>query len=136
MIAGRGSAEGGAQIRALRLDKWLWHARVCKSRTLAGKLCEAGRVRVSGMLVRKAHFAIRPGDVVTLPWGPHIRVLRVVALGTRRGPPAEARALYEDLAPPAAAAPPEGGEAESRPPSAGRPTKAERRALERLKGRD
>jgi len=119
----------------LRLDKWLWHARVCKSRTLAGKLCEAGRVRVSGTLVHKASFQVRAGDVVTLPWGPRIRVLRIRALAERRGPPAEARTLYEDLTAPAIAA--AGADAPgARPSGAGRPTKAERRAIERLKGTD
>jgi ribosome-associated heat shock protein Hsp15 len=116
----------------LRLDKWLFHARVCKSRTLAAKLCEAARIRVSGTIVQKAHFTLRVGDVVTLPWGPHIRVLRVRALGTRRGPPAEARTLYEDLAPPPIPAPRVAWVAE-RAPGAGRPTKAERRAIGRLK---
>ncbi len=119
----------------LRLDKWLWHARVCKSRTLASRLCEAARIRVRGTLVHKAHFGIRVGDVVTLPWGPNIRVLRVRSLGTRRGPPAEARMLYEDLTPPAPAQMPSACAATvaERPPGAGRPTKADRRAIERLK---
>lgn len=126
---------------SLRLDKWLWQARFCKSRALASRLCAAGRVRVSGNLVSKAHFAVRVGDVLTFPLGPHIRVVRIAALGTRRGPASEARTLYEDLAPiaprpPDAARP---GEAAADPAAgqrdagAGRPTKADRRALERLR---
>jgi ribosome-associated heat shock protein Hsp15 len=113
---------------ALRLDKWLWHARFCKSRTLAAKLAAAGKVRIAGSPVWKAHHAVRPGDVLTFPLGPHIRTVRILALGHRRGPAAEARGLYEDLAPPpvqTAAPLPAGGP---------RPTKADRRALDHLFG--
>ena len=85
----------------LRLDKWLWYARFCKSRSLAAELCESGRLRSNGTIVSKAHFVVEMDDVLTFPLGRHIRVIRVTALGDRRGPAAEARALYEDLAPPA-----------------------------------
>ena len=123
----------GAEERpVLRLDKWLWYARFCKSRTLAGKLCAAGKVRIAGTLVRKASRSVQAGDVLTFPLGPHIRVVRVRALGARRGPRAEAQALYEDLAPPVLDAAP--APAGSREAGAGRPTKAQRRAIERLKG--
>jgi ribosome-associated heat shock protein Hsp15 len=114
-----------------RLDKWLWFARFCKSRTLASKLCAAGKVRIDGEIVHKAHYLVRPGVVLTFPQGPHIRVVRVLQIGTRRGPATEARTLYEDLSPPRSAAP---GDAQ-REPGAGRPTKAERRALDRLRER-
>ncbi len=115
-----------------RLDKWLWFARFCKSRTLASKLCAAGKVRIGGELVHKAHYLVRLGDVLTFPQGPHIRVIRVVQLGLRRGPAIEARALYEDLAPPVPREP----VALQREPGAGRPTKAERRAIDRFRGGD
>ncbi|MBI1779729.1 MAG: RNA-binding S4 domain-containing protein [Proteobacteria bacterium] len=116
----------------LRLDKWLWFTRFCKSRSLAAKLCSTGRVRLSGRIVTKAHQIVRIGDVLTFPLGPHIRVIEVKALGERRGPPAEARTLYLDLspAPPRSSAPTPSG---AREPGAGRPTKAERRATDRLK---
>ncbi len=117
---------------ARRLDKWLWFARFCKSRTLASKLCAAGKVRIAGEIVHKAHYLVRPGDVLTFPQGPHIRVVRVLQIGTRRGPATEARTLYEDLSPPRPAA---SGDAQ-REPGAGRPTKAERRALDRLRERE
>ena len=109
----------------LRLDKWLWHARFCKSRTLAAKLAGAGKVRIAGAPVFKAHHTVKPGDVLTFPLGPHIRTVRVLALGERRGPAPEARTLYEDLAPPPV------------PPvrsatSGQRPTKSDRRAIDRL----
>lgn len=84
----------------LRLDKWLWYARFYKSRALASALCDQERVRINGVGPVKAHHPVKPGDVLTFPLGRHIRVIRVVALGTRRGPAEEARALYEDLAPP------------------------------------
>jgi len=85
---------------SLRLDKWLWHARLFKSRSLASRVCGSGRLRVNGTIVRKAHYALRPGDVLTFPKGPHIRVVRIIGLGSRRGPASEAQALYEDLEPP------------------------------------
>jgi ribosome-associated heat shock protein Hsp15 len=116
----------------LRIDKWLWHARFLKSRTLAAKLCDGSRVRVNGTPVGKSAQPVRAGDVLTFPLGPYIRVVKVLALGTRRGPPTEARTLYEDLDPPT----PESRLVLDawREPGTGRPTKAERRATDRLKG--
>jgi ribosome-associated heat shock protein Hsp15 len=81
-----------------RLDKWLWCARFFKSRALAAKACHDGRIRVAGQTLPKAHYTLKVGDVLTFPLGPNIRVVRVMALAMRRGPPAEARGLYEDLA--------------------------------------
>lgn len=81
----------------IRLDKWLWQARFFKSRTVARRLCAAGRVRIDGVPVAKAHAAVRVGVVLTFPQARRIRVVRVVALGTRRGPAGEARTLYEEL---------------------------------------
>ncbi len=117
----------------LRLDKWLWYARFLKSRTLASALCADGRVRISGRVVTKASQTIKVGDVLTFPLGPHIRVVEVKALGIRRGPAEEARTLYADLSPPAprAAEAPAPGAREA---GAGRPTKADRRAIDRLMG--
>ena len=85
---------------AIRLDKWLWHARFARTRVLAGELCQRGRIRIGGEIVSKPHRLVRVGDVLTFPAGAHIRTVRVVALGTRRGPAAEARQLYDDLSPP------------------------------------
>jgi len=115
---------------ALRIDKWLFFARFFKSRSLAATLCASGRVRINRQSIQKAHHAIRVGDVLTFPQGHAIRVVRVAALGMRRGPAGEARTLYEDLSPPASS--PELPQAGERAPGAGRPTKAERRAIERL----
>lgn len=115
----------------LRIDKWLWFARFFKTRSLAAKLCNDGGVRMSGAVVTKAHAAVRPGDVLTFAQGGHIRVIKVLALGARRGPAPEAQALYEDLAPPVRE---ERLEDPYRPPGSGRPTKRDRRALDALRG--
>ena len=88
---------------ALRLDKWLWFARFFKTRALAHRYCLEGQLRVNGALVEKPHHAVRVDDVLTFPLGRRVRVVRVAALGTRRGPAPEARLLYEDLAPDLAA---------------------------------
>jgi len=117
-----------------RLDKWLWFARFFKSRTLASRFCASGRLRINGTPVSKAHHGIRLGDVLTFPKGPHIRVVEVRDLGVRRGPAPEARTLYDDLEPPPArriAAP--AGSVARHSRGSGRPTKAERRATDRLR---
>ena len=120
---------------SLRLDKWLWFARFVKTRSLATRLVIDGRMRVNGAPTQKAHYAIKAGDVLTFPLGPHIRVIKVMALASRRGPAVEAQSLYEDLDPPrpiaqqAIAAPP----FEEREPGAGRPTKREGRKIAQLK---
>jgi ribosome-associated heat shock protein Hsp15 len=123
----------------LRLDKWFWHARFFKSRTLASTFCVSGRIRVNGAVVNKAHHPLKPGDVLTFPKGADIRIIRVVALGDRRGPATEAGTLYEDLDPPAARGT-DGAEATAlvggRDPGSGRPTKADRRAIDRLRERE
>lgn len=117
-----------------RLDKWLWCARFFKSRSAAARFCDDGKLRISGQITHKAHYALRPGDILTFPLGPHIRVIKVLALAGRRGPAPEARALYEDLACPvsldSAAPNPEIGRRDA---GTGRPTKADRRALDRLR---
>jgi ribosome-associated heat shock protein Hsp15 len=81
-----------------RLDQWLWFARFVKSRSLAARLCTAGAVAINGQEVSKANQSVRVGDIVFLPQGGWQRTVRVVALGTRRGPSAEARTLYEEAA--------------------------------------
>ncbi len=78
----------------LRLDKWLWRARFFKSRSLASRTCDAGKIRVGGRIVRKAHYPVRVGDVLTIPAAGTVQVVRVESLGTRRGPSVEARSLY------------------------------------------
>ncbi len=115
-----------------RIDKWLWFARVVKSRTLAQKLALSGRVRVNGERNDSASRLIKPGDTLTIAMENRARVLRVVLPGSRRGPAAEAQALYEDLTPPetspSATAP--------APAPEGRPDKRDRRAIMNLRNRN
>ena len=126
-------------VPSLRIDKWLWYARFFKSRTLAGKLCTSNRLRLNSQLTRKSNATLKVGDVLTFPKEKEIRVIKVIALDTRRGPASEAIALYEDLDPPKprsrdeAKKPPGAGARDS---GAGRPTKADRRALDRLQNID
>ena len=81
----------------MRLDKWLWQARFFKSRSLATRFIEKSRCRIAGRVVDKPHAAVAPGLVLTFALGPRVRVVRIVALGERRGPAPEARALYDEI---------------------------------------
>ena len=119
-----------------RLDKWLWCARFFKTRTLATKVCQGGNIRLNGKTGVKPHNAVRPGDVLAFPQGPHIRAIEIVSLADRRGPAPEAQALYTDLSPPQAKRlddNPDTPKAPSREKGAGRPTKRDRRAMDRLR---
>ena len=122
----------------IRIDKWLWQARFFKSRTLAGKFCQSGNVRVNDERIAKAHVSVGPNDVLTFTKADAIKVLKVIAIGTRRGPAPEAQALYEDLSPLAPKKTDQrlNGSPAPREPGSGRPTKAERRALDRLKAEE
>jgi ribosome-associated heat shock protein Hsp15 len=124
-----------------RLDRWLWFARAAKSRSFAAALIETGRIRVNSVKVIKPSHRLKIGDVVTSSVRLNIAIWKVLAFGRRRGPAPEARLLYEDLAPPPAPKP-KGPEVLQTPdlvsgirePGAGRPTKRERRQMDRLKG--
>ncbi len=85
---------------SLRIDKWLWHARLAKTRSLAARLCEAGLVELAGRVVIKPNQAVRVGAQVTVVQGRQRRRVEVLGLGVRRGPAAEAQTLYRDTAPP------------------------------------
>jgi ribosome-associated heat shock protein Hsp15 len=85
---------------ALRLDKFLWFARLAKTRSFAQEVAEAGHIRISGRVVDRAHAPVRVGDVLSFPLHGRVRVIRVEALPVRRGPAAEARLCYSDLSPP------------------------------------
>ncbi len=80
-----------------RLDKWLWFARVVKTRTLAAKLILDGHVRVNAQRIETPAKAVGLGDVLTVALEGRVAVLRIVGIGTRRGPFNEARLLFEDL---------------------------------------
>jgi ribosome-associated heat shock protein Hsp15 len=103
-VAGPGGRPAPSGDR-LRLDKWLWQARFFKSRNLAAAAVETGHIRVNGQPVSRPGREIAPGDTLTLPLGPRVRLIRILALGHRRGPAPEAQALYLDLDAPPAPAP-------------------------------
>jgi len=81
-----------------RLDKWLWCARFLRQRAECARLVADGLVRVNRQPTDKPHAKLRPGDVLTIPLGDRVRVVRVVALADRRGPAVEAALLYEEIA--------------------------------------
>ncbi|KFI32153.1 tRNA synthetase RNA-binding protein [Haematobacter massiliensis] len=87
-----------ATRETMRLDKWLWHARFFRTRTLASEVVEAGHVRVNARRVQKPAFGIGEGDTLTFPQAGRIRVVRVLGSSLRRGPATEAQALYIDIA--------------------------------------
>lgn len=125
-----------------RLDKWLWHVRLVRTRSAAAELVTAGHVRVNSERIGKPGYALKPGDVVVVVLRSGTRTLKVVQFSQRRGDAVSAAGLYEDLAPPpprdrltaveAEAAPSKVG---LRDAGAGRPTKRDRRQLERLRQR-
>jgi ribosome-associated heat shock protein Hsp15 len=121
-------------VLEVRADKWLWAARFFKSRTLAAGACDGGKVDVNGQAAKPSKL-IRPGDRIEIALPASRRIARVRALSDRRGPAAQAASLYEDLTPP----PPPREErplpVASRPRGAGRPSKRDRRLLDRLSGR-
>jgi ribosome-associated heat shock protein Hsp15 len=80
-----------------RIDKWLWHARVVRTRSAAAELVTAGGVRLNGARVDAASRLVRAGDVVTIALDRSIRVLRVIGFAERRGSAEAARVLYEDV---------------------------------------
>jgi len=79
----------------LRIDKWLWHARFCKTRAIAQTRAMRGHIRLNGCRVEKPGTSISAGDIMTLVSGGRVVVLRVLALGERRSPAVEAQTLYE-----------------------------------------
>jgi ribosome-associated heat shock protein Hsp15 len=117
-----------------RIDKWLWHARVVRTRTSAASLVDQGQVRLNGERVTAASRAVKVGDVVTVALDRIVRIMKVIGFAERRGDADAARVLYEDLTPkPEPALPPGLGERDA---GSGRPTKQERRAIDRLMGDD
>ena len=116
-----------------RVDKWLWFSRLVKTRTLASELVSTGKLRINKLKVSKPSHTVQAGDVLTFTHYGRLRVIKIAAIGARRGPAPEAQALYEDLSPPVEKT---GEEAQNNDPGqresgAGRPTKKERRDIER-----
>lgn len=115
-----------------RLDRWLWHARFFKTRTLAARVVSGGKVRVNSQRVTKPATLVRLGDGLTFTQGRQIRIVTIRAFAMRRGPASEAQALYQDLDTGARE------KTKENPPVAtdrgtGRPTKKQRRAIAALK---
>jgi ribosome-associated heat shock protein Hsp15 len=94
------SDRGISAAESRRLDQWLWFARLVKSRSLAARLCTAGAITVNQVTIRKANHMVRIGDTIAVPQGTFRRSVRLLGLGVRRGPAAEARRLYEEIAAP------------------------------------
>jgi ribosome-associated heat shock protein Hsp15 len=117
-----------------RIDKWLWHARVVRTRSAAAALAASGHVRVNGERVDAPSRAVRPDDVVTVALDRTVWVLRVLRFAERRGSADDARALWEDLAP--AAGRQKAPQPGAREAGAGRPTKRERREIEKFTADD
>ena len=119
----------------MRLDKWLWQTRFFKTRALAARTVQDGRVRLDGETTTKPHRAVGEGDVLTFAQGHSVRVVRILGLPVRRGPAPEAQALYEDMSPAAAPGrdhvPPA-----PRREDGGRPTGRDRRRMDRMRGTD
>ncbi|AHD01461.1 RNA-binding S4 domain-containing protein [Leisingera methylohalidivorans] len=120
--------EGAPKIR---IDKWLWHARFFKTRSLAAKQVGAGHVRLNGTKTLKPAQNVAPGDVLTFVQAKVIRVVRVEAIGTRRGPAPEAQGLYFDMTEKQEKIP-----ANPKFEGKGRPDKKARRALDLTRKQD
>lgn len=133
---------------SIRIDKWLWAARFYKTRSLAGKIVSAGDIRVTRALpgqssedaktqrVSKSSFNVQIGDVLSFSIGTRIIIVKILGIPTRRGPAPEAQSHYQDLSPPPAPKadrPIKPSKAFERIDGAGRPTKKERRALDKVK---
>jgi ribosome-associated heat shock protein Hsp15 len=118
-----------------RVDKWLWHARVVRTRTAAAALADKGCVRINGDRIDAASRLVRPGDVVTIALD-RVRVLKVLNFAERRGSAADASVLFEDLAPAQRRQGQANMDIEAAPAArdsgTGRPTKRDRRAIDRL----
>jgi ribosome-associated heat shock protein Hsp15 len=121
-----------------RVDKWLWAARLAKTRSLAADAVKGGRVEINGQRAKPSK-EVRPGDRIEVTTGPYRRTVVVIALAERRGPAKEAALLYEET--PESIAARERQAAERRmdappaPQPGGRPTKRDRRRLEARRGR-
>jgi ribosome-associated heat shock protein Hsp15 len=122
-------------MTAQRLDKWLWCARLTRTRSGAARLIEAGKVRINGTRALKPSRLVQAGDVVTATWLGRLTVVRVLTSAERRGPASLARTLYEDLTPPTPAPAPEPG-LDGTGRQGPRPTKRNRRRLDAWRGND
>lgn len=91
--------EDNTPILSQRIDRFLWHARLAHDRSAAQALAERAVIRLNGRRVERAHALVRPGDILTLPRGTSVLVIRILQLPARRGPAADARLLYDLIQP-------------------------------------
>ena len=131
------SEEEAERAGTQRVDKWLWFARVAKSRTLAAQLVLDGKVRINRVKTAKPSHVVRRGDVLTLAVRGRVQLLRVCEIGRRRGPASEAQLLYQQITQPNAKPSPQAGDPSTNPSAAteGRPSPRDRRLARRLNGR-
>ena len=87
----------GASSATQRLDRWIWHARIVKTRTIATSLIAEGYVRVNGERAEAPARAIRPGDVLTIALPARVRVLKVTGILPRRADASAAKHTYESV---------------------------------------
>ena len=118
-----------------RIDKWLWHARVVRTRSAAASLVTSGFVRMNGARITAPSQLVRLGDVATIALDKQVRLLKVAGFAERRGDAEAARVLFEDITPPPPP-PDDSPKVAAREPGSGRPTKRDRRATDRLFGED
>ena len=130
-------AESESPTSKIRVDKWLWYARIVKTRSLAQAIIKSGKVRLNTVRIGAPSQSVSPEDVLTVTRDRQILILKVRAVGERRGPAPEAQLLYEDLSPPPVKQDSVGRPAKQavREEGAGRPTKKERRELSRFRGK-
>ena len=81
----------------LRIDKLLWYLRFARNRVMARKLAEQGYVRMNGRRIERGHVKVRQGDILTIPQGQHVHVVRIIALPERRSSALQAQSCYEIL---------------------------------------
>lgn len=123
---------------SIRIDKWLWHARFFKTRTLAQTQVTSGKIRVNSERISKPNRTVKAGDVLTFVKADRVRVIEILDVSTKRGPASEAQALYNDMSPAPAKTsstdPDIPASVAARERGSGRPTKRERRDIDRLRG--
>ena len=120
-----------------RVDVWLWYARFYKTRSLASKMVRGGKVRINGNICKKPSTLVSQFDVLTFSRADQILIAKIIDIGMRRGPAPEAQLLYEDLTPPKVIHKDQPREMSIiREKGLGRPTKADRRAIDRLMDRN
>ena len=126
-----------SEKKTLRLDVYLYYIRIFKSRSLATKFVSTNRLRISGQVTQKPHKMISIGDVLTMTINNNIKILKVLDIPNRRGPYSESLNFYEDITPIESIPKKESLKLDVKfVDRVGRPTKRERRQIDRLMGRD